>query len=588
MKQNRFTKSFILGLFACSVCLSSQADDRDPLVRDYITPQRIVWQQTDGKLEDAEALLQPGTGQAEMASGRYCHITTKGNTSLILDFGREIHGGLQIVAAYGSKMCTSMRIRFGESIGEACSESTDNSDCDYGLSTNDHSQRDFTTSVSRYGSREVGNSGFRFVRIDFIDKEASLGLQEVRAVYRHRDLPYVGSFHCSDPRLDSIWQTAAYTVHLNMQEYLWDGIKRDRCIWLGDMHPEVSTIMAVFSDKEVVEKTLDHAVEQFPLPHWLNGMSSYSFWYLIIQQHWFMHHGDEAFLKKHKDYIAGLIRQIDSRIDAEGNEVMDPGNNRITARFLDWPSSPNRKGVEAGYRALMSWALNCGEYLCRYLGDEQTADIAQSARQRLDANRHDPNGLLQAAAIMSLAGTMDAPTAAQYILGKREYGFTTFYGYYMLEALALNGNHQDALDIMRTYWGAMLDLGATTFWEDFHMEWLTNARRIDDPSFLTEETPTKTDVHGANGDYCYKGFRHSLCHGWSGGPCAWLAQEVLGIHIVEPGCRKVRITPHLGDLQFAEGTYPTPYGVIHVKHTRDANGKIQSKIRLPKGVKRVK
>lgn len=24
------------------------------------------------------------------------------------------------------------------------------------------------------------------------------------------------------------WLTGAYTVHLNMQDYLWDGIKRDR------------------------------------------------------------------------------------------------------------------------------------------------------------------------------------------------------------------------------------------------------------------------------------------------------------------------------------------------------------------------
>ena len=27
-----------------------------------------------------------------------------------------------------------------------------------------------------------------------------------------------------------------------------------------------------------------------------------------------------------------------------------------------------------------------------------------------------------------------------------------------------------ALDVIRTYWGAMLDLGATTFWEDFNID----------------------------------------------------------------------------------------------------------------------
>ncbi|MFQ8806497.1 MAG: hypothetical protein ACLR8Y_17180 [Alistipes indistinctus] len=62
-------------------------------------------------------------------------------------------------------------------------------------------------------------------------------VQEIRAKFTYRDIPYLGSFRSSDPRLDSIWMTGAYTVHLNMQDYLWDGIKRDRLVWMGDAHP---------------------------------------------------------------------------------------------------------------------------------------------------------------------------------------------------------------------------------------------------------------------------------------------------------------------------------------------------------------
>jgi len=69
-----------------------------------------------------------------------------------------------------------------------------------------------------------------------------------------------------------------------------------------------------------------------------------------------------------------------------------------------------------------------------------------------------------------------------------------------------------AIDIMKEYYGAMLDIGATTFFEDFNMAWLKNASRID-------KMPKKgqDDIHGDRGDYCYKGFRHSFCHGWSSG-----------------------------------------------------------------------
>ena len=106
--------------------------------------------------------------------------------------------------------------------------------------------------------------------------------------------------------------------------------KRDRLIWLGDMHPEVATIMTVFGDNEVVPKSIDLACKQFPLPKWLNNMSAYSMWYLIIQYEWYMHNGDMDYLRKHRDYIIGLIDRIDECVDKDGNETL------AKSRFLDW------------------------------------------------------------------------------------------------------------------------------------------------------------------------------------------------------------------------------------------------------------
>jgi len=84
------------------------------------------------------------------------------------------------------------------------------------------------------------------------------------------------------------------------------------------------------------------------------------------------------------------------------------------------------------------------------------------------------------------------------------------------------------------------------------------------------------------------GLRHSFCHGWASGPTAWLSAHVLGIEPVEPGFKTVRITPHLGQLDWAEGAFPTPYGVIEVSHSRRSDGSVQSKVKLPKGIKQVK
>ena len=129
----------------------------------------------------------------------------------------------------------------------------------------------------------------------------------------------------------------------------------------------------------------------------------------------------------------------------------------------------------------------------------------------------------------------------------------------------------------------MLDLGATSFWEDFNVDWIENASRIDQ---IVPEG--KVDLHATYGAYCYKGFRQSLAHGWASGPTPWLTEHVLGIQVLAPGCKIIKIEPHLGNLKFAEGTFPTPFGILKVKHIKLLNGKIKSTINAPAGIKIVR
>jgi len=123
-------------------------------------------------------------------------------------------------------------------------------------------------------------------------------------------------------------------------------------------------------------------------------------------------------------------------------------------------------------------------------------------------------------------------------------------------------------------------MGATSFWEDFDVAWTNNAFRIDELP-----VPGKKDIHGDFGAYCYQGFRHSLCHGWSSGPAAWLIHDVLGIQPLDAGCRHVRIAPRLGDLRWAEGALPVPQGVIRVRVERRPDGtQAPPVVTLPPGV----
>jgi len=551
---------------------------KDELTRLFISPLRVIWK--NGSVTNEAVLLKPGNSQTVLGTKDMCAMRSadKDTASLLLDYGKELHGGLQLVMGSSTRREPSLvRIRFGESVGE-CNSETLNSEWKVGYATDDHAKRDIVLEIPRDGLIVIGYTGFRFVRIDLLQPNATIHLKEARAILRYRDIPYLGSFKCNDERLNEIWKTGAYTVHLNMQEYLWDGIKRDRLIWLGDMHPELSTIVRVFGANEVIPKTLDMACELFPLPAWMNNMSAYSLWYLIIHKDWYQFSGDLDFLKRHKTYILGLIDQIDSRINENGTE------NLSRSRFLDWPSSPNSEGVEAGYRALIVWAMQDAEKLCRLLDAPEQTTKAQHCIEKMNKSVKDHNNLKQAAALMAIAGLMEPVKACNDVVSVGgAKGFSTFYGYYMLQAQALAGQHLSALNIIRQYWGGMLDMGATTFWEDFDLDWTANAARLDE---LTP--PGKKDIHGDFGAYCYPGFRHSFCHGWASGPTAWMTEHILGVKVLAPGCKVIQITPNLCDLEWVEGTFPTPYGIVHIKHTKDKNGQLSSKISAPRSIKIIK
>lgn len=543
----------------------------EDLTRRYIEPVRIVWQH--GDIKNPQRLLRPGNGQADLSGHNLCVFTNHDSVkaSIVLDFGKELQGGLQLVTdqSRGGKPVT-VRLRFGESVSEAMSDVEPVKNA-----TNDHAMRDYQVQLPWLGKLEIGNTGYRFVRIDLIGDNAELKLKEANAIFIYRDIPYLGSFKCSDTLLNKIWLTGAYTVHLNMQDYLWDGVKRDRLVWVGDLHPETSTISAVFGDNEVVEKSLDQARDITPLPNYMAGMISYSMWWIIIQRDWYMHTGNLAYLKQQQSYLKGLLDIYCTKVGPDGSEKLDG-----SGRFLDWPSSKDEKAIHAGLQGMLILTLQAGEELSAVLNDQQTAKKCAGAVAKLKTNVPDPGDSKQAAAMLRLAGLIPADKANKILSAGGIDHFSTFYGYYMLQAMAQSGDYQGAMDAIKNYWGPMLSLGATTFWEDFDVKWMKDAGRIDDP------VPAgKVDVHSAYGDYCYKGFRLSLAHGWASGPTPFLTEYVLGVKVLAPGCRVIRIEPHLGSLTYAEGTFPTPYGVVSIKHTKLANGKVLSKVKAPKEVK---
>jgi hypothetical protein len=119
---------------------------------------------------------------------------------------------------------------------------------------------------------------------------------------------------------------------------------------------------------------------------------------------------------------------------------------------------------------------------------------------------------------------------------------TPYMRFYELEALCKLGEQKHVLNEIRDYWGGMISLGATSFWEKYN------------PG---EKNPELLAMYG-------RPFGKSLCHAWGASPIYLLGKYYLGVQPTSPGYETWSVEPVLGDLQWMEGDVPTPNGKIHV------------------------
>jgi len=115
--------------------------------------------------------------------------------------------------------------------------------------------------------------------------------------------------------------------------------------------------------------------------------------------------------------------------------------------------------------------------------------------------------------------------------------------YYDILARTQMGEPAAARARLAEVWGAMLDRGATTFWEGYS------------PSEKGDDS------------YAFYGrpYGKSLCHAWGAGPVVLLPQLILGLRPTADGWKRFTVAPILGDLKWACATVPSPHGDIEVE-----------------------
>ena len=475
--------------------------------RELIFPRRIML--ADGDIVGAENMKRVRTRQIGLGHQEETEdlCIVNGKASLIFDFGREVRGRLRLLVdnalTNGIRTCY-VRIRFGESVGECCAEIDEKGAC------NDHSPRDFEAPLVMSSDTSWGQSGFRFARIDF-PEGAYVRLAGVLAEGDILSLPLATDYRPEDARLAAIWDTAKRTIDLCAAgNYVWDGIKRDRLIWIGDMHPEMLALTTLYGRTEVMENSLTYLRENTGDEYWMCEIATYSAWWVIVLADYFARTGCRDFAEENLYYVEHVLAKFLGC-------VSDAGDISVPWPFVDWPTHEQPDEM-SGVRAILLMMTNKAKDL--FAAFEKPCPMAEELRTRLMKQEMPVQSAMQVAALkfFALGELPEEDIALLKRLGAD--GMSTFMSYYILTAYAHYFGKEEALEVCRTYYGGMLDRGATTFWEDFHTAWLEGSGRID------EFTPEgMRDLHGDYGAFCYVGFRHSLCHAWSSGVITFLAEN---------------------------------------------------------------
>ena len=467
--------------------------------------------------------------------------------SLLVDFGKETFG---LVKLHGLKGKGTVRLYYGESKEEAMSKD--------GAVTIDQVKIDRTTAVD---SVMALTKAFRYVNIV---KEGDVQLDDVSMLYEYADIPDKGSFVCNDTLINKIYDVARYTLHLSTREFFVDGIKRDRWVWSGDAYQSYLMNYYLMNDNGTVKRTMYALRGKDPVTGHINTIMDYTFYWFLGIYDYYLYSGDKTFLVQNYDRMKSLMDYVLGRRNKDGLMEWMPGD----WIFIDWAAGLSKKGEVSFEQLLLARSLETMA-LCAALVNDKTGEAnyrtmaANTKKKLFDIYWNEQKKAL----VHSRVDGKQTENVTRYanmfaiffdyfseqqkqevkksvLLNDNIQKITTPYmRFYELEALCAMGEQPFVLNEMKNYWGGMLQLGATSFWEEYN--------------------PTKK---GAEHYAMYgREFGKSLCHAWGASPIYLLGKYYLGVKPLSAGYATYEVVPNLGGLQWMEGKVPTPEGEILLK-----------------------
>lgn len=471
-------------------------------MKQFIYPKKII---ESKNVKNQNALFVKRDLQIDIFEKNVMSVDSDGGY-IVLDFGKEMCGGIRILTTEVSDNFhgVKIRIRFGESLSEVYAELGEKN------ATNNHSPRDEEKTLVSLSDVAVGETGYRFVRIDF-PKGYLVSIKNIVGVNNILRKALKNKYSGKDKTIAKIFEVAKRTVDLcSSGDYVWDGIKRDRLVWSGDLYPEILSLTYMYGRVKQLENSLDFERTRAKYQDkWISTITTYSMWWIACVAEYYSLTGAIDFAKRQISYVKEVINLFDECVDINGKM-------NYPDHFVDWQTY-GLKDEETGSRLISIFAVRKAiKFLEAF---DEDVEKANGLLEKLLKGDFCVESQKQVIALKYFAlGEISDDEYAKLIEDGAK-GFSTFMSYFLLTAIA-SRDKELSIKLMKEYFSGMLNKGATTFWEDFDIEWIEESGRIDKPV-----PKGKKDIHGDYGRFCYKGFRHSLCHAWSSGVIKFIAEN---------------------------------------------------------------
>lgn len=410
----------------------------------------------------------------------------------VYDFGREISRYAMLKGVRGTG---EIDIFYGESYEEA----VDTQGCETldKLYVENNQVKDLSTgecTPAENGCYTTGSSkAFRYIFIQ-TTPDASAGRAE--ALFEFLPVACRGTFRCSDNSVNRIWEVGSYTLHLTTREVFIDGIKRDRWAWSGEAAQSFKMNYYLFYNSDCVKRTLWLLRGKDPVTGHINSDIDNTFFWFISVADYYMYTADIEFVRQIYPRMNSMMQWVIGHTDNDGQTA----------------------GLNLFARSLESLAI-CAKAAGDREGAQKAKDMESEIRGKIESFQDSGSSTGIAASCMR----------------SNE-----------LENLCSNGMQEEVLKQIKSYWGGMLDAGATTFWEKYN------------PS---ENGKGHFAMYG-------KPYGKSLCHACGASPVYLIGRYFTGVRPTAPGYSSFEIRPVLGGLEWLEGSVPVPDGEIHVKMDR--------------------